>query len=131
VEFRFVPPPGFAHLEHDEWSKLLQGRVSLVEAKAADARRQKGTRITGRKAVLRRSPYSCPKTSPPRRNLNPRVASRDKRTRLAALDRMKRFQLRYKAALRLLAQGARDVVFPAGTWQLARLGVVRCEPAPT
>ena len=131
VELRFVPPPGFAHLEHDAWSKLLRDRISQVEAQAAEERLKKGTRIAGRKAVLRRSPYSSPTTLPPRRNLNPRVACRDKRKRLAALDRMKRFQLRYREALRRLAQGAADVVFPAGTWQLARLGVVRCEPAPT
>jgi len=131
VELRFVPPPSFAHLEHDAWAKLLGDRVRLVEEQAADERRKKGTRIAGRKAVLRRSPYSCPRTSPARRNLNPRVACRSKRKRLAALDRMKRFELRYRAALRLLAQGVRDVVFPAGTWQLARLGLVRCEPAPT
>jgi putative transposase len=131
VELRFVPPPSFAHMEQETWSKLLLDRVSQVEAQAADERGKKGTRIAGRKAVLRRSPYSYPKTLPPRRNLNPRVACRDKRKRLAALDRMKRFQFRYGEALKLLAQGVRDVVFPAGTWQLPRLGVVRCEPAPT
>ena len=131
VELRFVPPPGFAHLEHDAWSKLLGDRVSLVEAQAAEERRKKGTRIAGRKAVLRRSPYSYPKTLPPRRNLNPRIACRDKRTRLAVLARMKRFRIRYTEGLKLLAQGVRDVVFPAGTWQLARLGVVLCAYAPT
>jgi hypothetical protein len=131
VELRFVPPPSFAHLEQEAWSKLLVDRVSLVEAEAADERRKKGTRIAGRKAVLRRSPYSCPKTTPPRRNLNPRVACRDKRTRIAVLERMKRFQRRYSEALKQLAKGVRDVVFPAGTWQLARLGVVCCELAPT
>lgn len=131
VELRFVPPPSFSHLEHEEWAKLLGDRVSLVEAQAADERRKKGTRIAGRKAVLRRSPYSHPRTPPPRRNLNPRVAGRDKKKRLAVLERMKRFAVRYKQALKQLAEGAADVVFPAGTWQLARLGVVRCEPAPT
>lgn len=131
VELRFVPPPGFAHLEHEAWAKLLRDRVKAVEMQAADERRKKGSRVAGRKAVLRRSPYSCPKTLPPRRNLNPRVAGRDRRKRLAALDRMKRFQHRYRKALERLADGVTDVVFPAGTWQLARLGVVRCEPAPT
>ena len=131
VELRFVPPPSFAHLDRDAWSKLLADRVSLVEAEAANERRTKGTRVAGRKAVLRRSPYAHPKTVPPRRNLNPRVASRDKQTRLAAIDRMKRFARRYREALKQLAQGIRDVAFPAGTWQLAQLGIVRCELAPT
>jgi len=44
---------------------------------------------------------------------------------------MKRFARRYREALKQLAQGIRDVAFPAGTWQLAQLGIVRCELAPT
>ena len=131
VELRFVPPPGFAHLEHDAWSKLLWDRVRVGEAKAADERRRKGIRVVGRKAVLRRSPFSFPKTPPPRRNLNPRVACRDERKRRAALERLKRFELRYSESLKQLVQGVRDVVFPAGTWQLVRLGLVCCEAAPT
>jgi len=69
-------------------------------------------------------------TSPPRRNLNPRVACRDKHKRLTSIDRLKRFQQRYQQALEQWAVGVRDVLFPAGTWQLVQLGVVRCEPPP-
>jgi hypothetical protein len=130
VELRFVPPPAWAHLSHAEWSGLLRGRIEAAEAHAADERARSGRRVAGRRAVLRRSPYDCPKTTPPRRKLNPRVAGRDKRKRLAALDRMKRFQARYAEALQRLAEGVRDVLFPHGTWQLARQGLVRCEPAP-
>ena len=130
VELRFVPPPGWAHLAHDEWSKLLGERVRAVEAEAADKRCKDGSRIAGRKAVLRRSPYSCPGTSPPRRNLNPRVACRNEHKRLAAMDRLKCFLRSYKQALEQWAAGVRDVLFPAGTWQLVQLGLVRCEPPP-
>lgn len=130
VELRFVPPPGWAHLEQDQWAKLLRGRVQAVESEMAAKRRRDGSRIAGRKAVLRRSPFSCPKTTPPRRNLNPRIACRDKRKRLAAIDRLKRFLQRYEQALAQCVAGVRDVVFPAGTWQLVQLGLVRCEPPP-
>ena len=130
VELRFVPPPGWAHLEQDEWAKLLRERVEAVEAQMAAKRRQDGSRVAGRKAVLRRSPFSCPNTPPPRRNLNPRIACRNKQKRLEAVDRLKRFQHRYEQALAQCVAGVRDVLFPAGTWQLVQLGLVRCEPPP-
>ena len=130
VELRFVPPPSWAHLEQDQWAKLLRERVQLVEAKMAAKRRNDGSRVVGRKAVLRRSPFSCPKTLPPRRNLNPRIACRDKAKRLAAIERLKCFLQRYGQALAQVVAGVRDVVFPAGTWQLVQLGLVRCEPPP-
>jgi hypothetical protein len=130
VELRFVPPPGWAHLSHDEWAKLLGERVRTAEVEAAEKRRKDGGSITGRKAVRRRSPKACPKTTPPRRNLNPRVACHDEDKRVAALDRLKRFQQSYQEALEQWADGVRDVLFPAGTWQLVQLGLVRCEPPP-
>ena len=131
VELRFVPPPRWAHLSETEWSTLLEQRIKAAEATAAEKRRANGRRIAGRKSVRRRSPTSRPDSPSSRGNLNPRIACRDKLKRLAALDRLKRFQQRYAEALQLLTEGVRDVIFPAGTWQLARLGLVRCEPAPT
>lgn len=130
VELRFVPPPSWAHLEQTEWAELLRERVQAVEAEMAAKRQRDGSRVAGRKAVLRRSPYSCPKTVPPRRNLNPRLACKDKEKRRAAIERLKCFLQRYREALAQLVAGVRDVVFPAGTWQLVQLGLVRCEPPP-
>ncbi len=130
--------PAFAHLSDGEWTALLRERVSAVEEKAAEQRRAKGKGIAGRKAVLRKSPFSYPKTIPPRRNPNPRLACKDKEKRIAAIEAMKRFQSRYRAALERYREAVakrrdaiHDVLFPWGTWQLARLGLVRREPAPS
>jgi hypothetical protein len=131
VTLRFVPPPGWAHLARRQWTELLRLRVRAAEKEAAEQRQKTGRRIAGRKTVLGKSPFRCPSTCPPRRNLNPRVAAGDKQKRLAALARLKSFQRRYREALALLTAGVRDVLFPAGTYQLVRLGLVRCEPAPT
>lgn len=137
VSLRFVPPPAFAHLSDAEWTALLLERVSAVEDKAAEQRRAEGKGIAGRKAIRRKSPYSYPKTIPPRRNLNPRLACRDKDKRRVAIDAMKDFQARYRAALERYREAVAerrndigDIVFPWGTWQLTRLGLVACEPAP-
>lgn len=130
VELRFVPPPRWAHLEQDQWAQLLRERVQAKEAEMAAKRHREGRRVAGRKAVLRRSPFSHPKTVPPRRHLNPRIACRDQDKRRAAIERLKCFQQRYARALALWVAGVRDVLFPAGTWQLVQLGLVRCEPPP-
>ena len=138
VSLRFVPPPAFAHLSDAEWAALLLERVSAVEEEAAEQRRAEGRSIAGRKAVLRRSPFSYPKTNPPRRNLNPRLACKDKDKRVAAIEAMKSFQARYRAAFERFREAIAerrnnigDILFPRGTWQLARLGLVSCEPAPS
>jgi hypothetical protein len=138
ISLRFVPPPAFAHLSDAEWTALLRQRVSAVETKAAEQRRAEGRGIAGRKAVLRKSPYSYPKTVPPRRNPNPRVACKDKDRRRAAIEAMKHFQQAYRAASERYREAVaerreeiHEVLFPWGTWQLVRLGLVRCMPAPS
>ena len=138
VTLRFVPPPAFAHLSDEEWTALLRQRVSAVEAEAAERRRAEGKGIAGRKAVLRKSPYSYPKSVPPRRNPNPRLACRDRGKRRAAIKAEKQFQASYRAALgryreavATRCKGVCEVLFPWGTWQLVRLGLVRCMPAPS
>ena len=131
----FKRPVEFAHLSHDEWTTLLKDRVEAVETIAAAERQANKRQVLGRKAVLRRSPFSCPSSSPPRRNSGPTVAAGSKKVRIAALDAMKYFRHRYYQALEertvQLINGGAEVLFPRGTYQLARLGLVRCEPAPS
>ncbi len=61
VELHFVRPPEFAHLSQEEWADKLRA-VAEEERKAAEERQRTGQRILGRKAVLRQSPYSSPKS---------------------------------------------------------------------
>ena len=127
VTLTFVRPPEFAHLSQEEWADMLRTAVAAVERKAAAERK-----ATGRKAILRQSPYSCPKSCSPRRRLRPRVASPNKWRRIELLQADQGFNRRYRQCLEARRAGASElaVVFPRGTYKLRLLGFVRCEPPP-
>ena len=77
--------------------------------------------------ILEASFLDRPKSHEPRRNLRPYVACKTPKLRVAALLALKAFRCAYSKARELFAEGVRDVVFPAGTWDLRRLGVRCCE----
>jgi hypothetical protein len=122
-------PPGFEHLERDEWKALLEKRIRAVEVAAAEDRRDRGRRIFGRSQILRQRPTDRPQSREPRRQINPRVASLNKWARLEALQRNKTFMAAYRVA-RDLWQAGFDAVFPVGTYWLRRFAGVPISGAP-
>jgi putative transposase len=130
VELVLVRPPEFAHLSDEQWAAKVLEAVTEAEQKAAEERRRTGKRVLGRKAVLRQSPFSSPKSYAKRRGLRPRVATRNKWLRIELLQRGKHFTARYGDARERRRRGERDVVFPYGSYELVRRGLVRCEPPP-
>jgi putative transposase len=130
ASIRFVRPPGFEHLSHEEWTTLLRTELATRERTAADERRRQPVKLLGRKAVLRQSAFSQPKTIAKRRGMVPRVATRNKWARIERLRRNERFQRRYRAAFDRRRSGDVEVAFPFGTYQLLVLGLVLCEPEP-
>jgi len=54
------------------------------------------------------------------------VAAANKWRRIEALERLKEFQATYREAWLRWKQGFTDVVFPAGTYALARYAAVVC-----
>ena len=127
-------------------SELAQDLNQAVEQREAELRqeaalefkqhrgkgRRKGAKkkgyFLGRKKVLAQSPFARPKSRTPRRALRPQVACRNKWGRIEALQRVKEFVQAYRAAYRKWKQGIRDVVFPAGTYQLRVHAGVTCSP---
>ena len=130
VELEFVRPPEWAHLTQQQWADKVRAAVTKQEEEAAAERAVKGTKVRGRKAILRQSPFSCPKTCAERRGLRPRVASRDKWRRIERLRANKVFQRRYREAYNSRKAGEVDVVFPYGTYKLRVQGLVRCASPP-
>lgn len=130
VELVLKRPPEFAHLSDEQWAAKVLAAVTEAEQKAAEERRRTGKRVLGRKAVLRQSPFSCPKSFARRRGLRPRVATRNKWLRIELLQRGKRFAALYRDARERRRAGELDVVFPYGSYELARRGLVRCNPPP-
>ncbi len=131
VELTFQRPVEFAHLTHEQWVSQLRAAVAAEEGEAAKQREELGVRVVGRKAILRQSPFSCPKTCVDRRALRPRVASRNKWRRIELILRNKRFHERYRAAYARHCAGEPSVLFPHGSYKLHVQGLVRCEPPPT
>jgi len=130
VELEFVRPPEFKDLSQQQWADKIRSAVAEQEQQAANERAATGTRVLGRKAILRQSPFSCPKTCVDRRGLRPRVASRDKWRRIERLRANKAFQRSYREAYNRRRAGETDVVFPYGTYKLHVQGLVRCAAPP-
>jgi len=132
VELNFVRPPEFAHLSHEEWTDKIRAAVAEQERIAAQQRQETGSRVVGRKAILRQSPCSRPKSPTKRSGLQPRVASKNKQRRTALLAANKRFEQRYRDAYSRRRAGERDVMFPYGTYKLRVQGLsqAHCEPRP-
>ena len=130
VELTYGRPPGFEHLSQEEWADKIKKALAVEEEKAAAQRRKTHERVLGVRAIKRQSHLATAATREERRGISPRVAAKDKGSRIAALRRHARFVARYREAFEARRRGDVDVVFPYGTYQLHVLGLVRVEPPP-
>jgi hypothetical protein len=122
VQLRLTTPPGF------ESAAVFHEAVTAAAHELEEEHRRNRARsgFLGRKAVLAQKPTARPRGGEPRRTLSPRIAARDKWRRIEALGRLREFLRAYRAALAARRDGAPDVVFPAGTYQLRVEHGVRC-----
>jgi putative transposase len=125
LELQCVRPPGWEAMNETEFRRVVTDAIAKVEIEAGDERKLTGRRVLGRKAVLAQRPTDRPKSQEPRRQLNPRVAARDKWPRIEALMRLKAFRAEYARAREMWLAGL-DVVFPSGTWWLRMFAAVPC-----
>ena len=131
IELLIQPPQSMAELEGSLGTQSLHEAVLEKEAEIRSTFEAEGRRFLGRDEVLRQSPKDSPSSQEPRRNLNPQVACRDKERRTRRLNWIRVFFLAYREAFRKLAEGVRDVVFPAGTyWLRIHLRCLCADPAP-
>jgi putative transposase len=126
VTLRSETPPGWGG-SSDQWAETVRERVAAAETAARDERRVTGRTIMGRAAVKRISAFDSPDTKPPRRNLRPCIACKNTERRVDALVALKRFREAYRRAWEAFVAGARETVFPAGTYFMRLLGAV-CAP---
>ena len=127
VDLELTAPPGFD--APADFSHRVAAALAVHEGRAATALASKGRGFLGPDKVLRQRPTARPLPDEPRRQLCPRVAGRDKWKRIEALARLKRFLTAYRLAWTALKAGARDAVFPHGTyWVRVMLGA-RCMAA--
>jgi REP element-mobilizing transposase RayT len=129
AELQLVRPKGFEDKSHAEFAALIKGRVVAFERTKAEERRTKGIRVLGREGILKQKWSASPDSDAPHFGLSPRIAARNKWARIEALQRNKAFLEAYLDARERLKAGAKDAVFPAGTWWLRRHAHVTCESA--
>ena len=130
VTLTFDRPSGFESMSHEEFAGTLRNRVEAAEADAETKRQATGARVMGRQAILDQDWRDSPSSHEPRRDLNPRVAAKNKWSRIEALQRNKDFGNGYRKAFEAFREGIKDVLFPAGTYWLRRFAAAICEPWP-
>jgi REP-associated tyrosine transposase len=101
----------------------LRDRVRAVELERAAERARTGRRVLGRRAVRAQSWRDYPASVEPRRNLRPRVATRNKWARIEALLRNRAFVTEYASARERWRTGL-PAEFPPGTYWLHRFAPV-------
>ncbi len=122
VDLDLVSPPGFDSIE--SLRGQLAAAVTRLEDRAARRLAAQGRSFMGPRKVLAQSVHARPAPGEPRRELNPRIASRDKWKRLEAIHRLQSFLAAYRTAWESFSAGVRAAVFPVGTyWMRVAYGV--------
>ena len=123
VFIRIERPAGYEEMSDTEWREKLTAAIADRECAARSKRREDGRGVLGRKGVLRVSPDERPSSVEPRRTLRPCIGCLDKERRKIELAVLCAFRLAYRIALQKWRAGARETIFPRGTYALLASGV--------
>jgi REP element-mobilizing transposase RayT len=129
VSLPMVRPKGYSDLDEKAWANLVTERVRAREADHRQRRKNAGSGVLGRTKVLAQGPFAGPAGQAPRFQMRPRVAARNKWARIEALRRNRGFLERYKDAWKAHLAGVVRVLFPFGTYWMAKFGKATCEAA--
>jgi putative transposase len=124
ASLRLAPPPGFTA---DDFREQVLAALAAREADAHAAVKATGRGFLGARRVLQKKTTTRAARPERRGSLHPTVATRDKGRRLDELSRISEFLVRYREARARFIRGARDAVFPAGTYWLRVSYGVTCE----
>jgi REP element-mobilizing transposase RayT len=117
VDLHLVVPPELG--DTDDVLDELRMKVAAYEQLMAAKRRRSGSRVLGRRAVLRQSWRQYPSSDAPRRKLRPRIAARNKHVRIDAFAAYQAFLSAYDEARRRW-KALDPIPFPVGTYWLKR-----------
>jgi REP element-mobilizing transposase RayT len=127
LELELTAPPGFESAT--QFREQLCEALAAMEERARHAIASEGRAFAGAAKVLAQRPTARPRGGEPRRQLNPRVAARDKWKRIEVLSRLVEFLRAYREAWRARRAGMDDVRFPAGTYLMRVVHGVQCAAA--
>ncbi len=114
AELRLTCPEGFESV--GALRRQLTVALAEREDRAARELAEAGRSFKGVERVLAQDPFAVPTTDEPKGGLKPRVASWNKWKRLEAIGRLKTFLSDYRVAWEAFRDGAREVIFPEGTY---------------
>ena len=129
VDLTFSRPPGYEDLSDAELDALIQSRIMDRENEAREKADKKRKRFLGRRRILAQRRWHAPTTSE-RRGISPRIACKDKRLRIEALQRDRDWYEAYCDARDRFNSGERTVMFPYGTFKMRVLHGVNVHPPP-
>jgi REP element-mobilizing transposase RayT len=122
---QLTAPPGFESAE--DFRRRVERALAAREDEAAGIDGER--KFLGVERALIQATPGSRKAHEPLRGLNPRVAARDRGSRVAALMRLVEFLRSYREARSAFLAGVANVLFPAGTYLLRVAFGVACEPA--
>ncbi len=117
VVLEIVPAP--LGVNAHESLRLVMEAVAAKEAEIRSKFRQEGRTFVGPQGIHAQSHQGAPTSIAPRRGLSPQLAGSTP-TRMALIERMKRFVADYRAALTAWRNKVANVVFPDGTFFMLR-----------
>jgi len=121
-----VRPPGYETLSDDELAGAIRAAIDQREQRFRTQYDAESRPFLGRRRILEQSRHACPENREPRFRLSPRLACRNKWRRIERLQANKRWLGGYRRALAAWSAGDREVVFPAGTYQMRVRHGVHC-----
>ena len=125
-----VDAPPAHRSDRGAWAERVDAAIRDKEHAAREARLATGARVAGRRRILAASAFDKPTTHEPRGNLRPHIACLNRERRIRELMALRRFRAAHAEARRWFADGQRDVLFPAGTFQMrVRFGAPCAAPS--
>lgn len=120
-----TPPPIDA--QPQVCDEVVERAVRAKEKQIRLAFKLAGKTFMGAAKIMKQDIYASPKRPAPMFNLSPQVACRDKWRRVEILQQLVEFARDHKEKREKFVAGVRDVVFPAGTYKMARQFGACCE----
>lgn len=118
-----LPPSLEGQMSAEEFRRQVVAELTRQEQDARLEVAKSGRAFLGADRCRRTSPYGRARSFEPMRGRNPTfaVGRGNREGFFAAVEELRVFRAAYREALRLWRLGARDVVFPGGTWAMKRV----------
>jgi REP element-mobilizing transposase RayT len=127
AELTLTTPHAFLNMRGDDYMKDLRDAIREKEQTIQEEMNRKGQSFLGVAAIMRQKYTDRSHKTDPHGEISPRIACKDKWTRIEVLAKLTGFIVEYKEALEKWKAGKRDVLFPYGTYKMKIHAHVRCK----